>query len=61
MRSMSAIANLCCLMRASAASEQACVKWQAGSGFTATAIVSQTSPRPAVARPQRSGSMPAWM
>jgi len=27
----------------------------------ATAIVSQTSPRPAVARPQRSGSMPAWM
>ena len=46
-------------MSAIAASEQACVKWQAGSGFTATAIVSHTSRKPAVARPQRSASMPA--
>ena len=61
MRSMSAIANLCLSMSAIAASEQACVKWQAGSGFTATAIVSHTSRKPAVARPQRSASMPAWM
>ena len=59
MRSISPMANLCLAMSAMTASEQAWVKWQAGSGFTATAIVSHTSRKSAVARLQRSASMPA--
>ena len=51
------------LGRIAAASAQACVKWQAGSGLTFTLASSHTSPRPAVARarsPSRA-SGPRWL